>query len=131
MLSSPTFRVSLLTVAQIPERVVHARGAGVHGVFESYGNWTNITAADFLSEEGKQTPMFTRFSTVIGERGSGDLARDVRGMATRFYTDAGNFDIVGINMPIFFIQDAMQFPDMVCWHHRTFIQLVCVSLTIS
>ncbi|THW12403.1 cat2, catalase [Aureobasidium pullulans] len=98
---------------RIPERVVHARGAGVHGVFESYGNFTNITAADFLSEEGKKTPTFVRFSTVIGERGSGDAARDVRGFSTRFYTDAGNLDIVGINLPIFFIQDAMQFPDMV------------------
>lgn len=98
---------------RIPERVVHARGAGVHGVFESYGNFSNITAASFLAEEGKKTPTFVRFSTVIGERGSGDAARDVRGFATRFYTDAGNLDIVGINLPIFFIQDAMQFPDMV------------------
>ncbi|KAI5252576.1 cat2, catalase [Aureobasidium subglaciale] len=98
---------------RIPERVVHARGAGVHGVFESFGNFTNITAASFLAEEGKKTPTFVRFSTVIGERGSGDAARDVRGFATRFYTDAGNLDIVGINLPIFFIQDAMQFPDMV------------------
>ncbi|KAH0283390.1 catalase, partial [Aureobasidium sp. EXF-3399] len=98
---------------RIPERVVHARGAGVHGVFESYGNFSNITAASFLAEEGKKTPTFVRFSTVIGERGSGDAARDVRGFATRFYTDTGNLDIVGINLPIFFIQDAMQFPDMV------------------
>lgn len=76
---------------QIPERVVHARGAGVHGVFTSYGNYSNLTAASFLAEEGKQTPMFVRFSTVVGERGSADTARDVRGFATRFYTDEGNF----------------------------------------
>lgn len=76
---------------QVPERAVHARGAGAHGVFTSYGDFSNITAASFLSGKGKQTPMFTRFSTVAGSRGSTDLARDVHGFATRFYTDEGNF----------------------------------------
>lgn len=75
---------------QIPERVVHARGAGAHGVFTSYGDYSNVTGASFLSSAGKQTPMFVRFSTVIGERGSIDTARDVHGFATRFYTDEGN-----------------------------------------
>ncbi|RDL36326.1 putative catalase-3 [Venustampulla echinocandica] len=98
---------------RIPERPVHARGAGAHGVFTSYGDFSNVTAASFLSKAGKQTPMFTRMSTVIGERGSVDSARDVHGMATRFYTDEGNFDIVGINVPVFFINDAILFPDLI------------------
>lgn len=76
---------------KVPERAVHARGAGAHGTFTSYGDWSNITAASFLSAKGKQTPMFTRFSTVAGSRGSADTARDVHGFATRFYTDEGNF----------------------------------------
>ncbi|KAI5298290.1 hypothetical protein KEM56_004175, partial [Ascosphaera pollenicola] len=98
---------------RVPERAVHARGTGAHGVFTSYRNWGNITAADFLSDEGKETPVFIRFSTVTGSRGSGDTARDVHGFAVRFYTDEGNFDIVGNNIPIFFIQDAIQFPDLI------------------
>ncbi|KAL4739040.1 catalase B [Aspergillus similis] len=98
---------------RVPERVVHARGAGAHGVFTSYGNFANITSASFLSNEGKQTPVFVRFSTVVGSRGSTDLARDVHGFATRFYTDEGNFDIVGNNIPVFFIQDAIRFPDLI------------------
>ncbi|PWY85022.1 catalase [Aspergillus heteromorphus CBS 117.55] len=98
---------------RVPERVVHARGAGVHGVFTSYGNFSNLTAASFLAEEGKETSVFVRFSTVAGSRGSTDLARDVHGFATRFYTDEGNFDIVGNNIPVFFIQDAIQFPDLI------------------
>ncbi|KAK4456118.1 catalase A2 [Podospora aff. communis PSN243] len=98
---------------RIPERVVHARGAGAHGTFTSYGDFSNLTAASFLSEEGKKTPVFVRFSTVAGSRGSADTARDVHGFATRFYTDEGNFDIVGNNIPVFFIQDAIQFPDLV------------------
>ncbi|BCR92580.1 uncharacterized protein ACHE_80480A [Aspergillus chevalieri] len=76
---------------RVPERAVHARGAGTHGTFTSYADWGNITAASFLGAEGKQTPMFVRFSTVAGSRGSTDLARDVHGFATRFYTDEGNF----------------------------------------
>ncbi|KAF3021349.1 hypothetical protein E8E15_008830 [Penicillium rubens] len=98
---------------RVPERAVHARGTGAHGTFTSYGDWSNLTAASFLSAEGKQTPMFTRFSTVAGSRGSADTARDVHGFATRFYTDEGNFDIVGNNIPVFFIQDAILFPDLI------------------
>ncbi|KAK0389364.1 hypothetical protein NLU13_2939 [Sarocladium strictum] len=98
---------------RVPERAVHARGAGAFGTFTSYGNYSNITAASFLSAEGKETPIFIRFSTVAGSRGSADTARDVHGFATRFYTDEGNFDIVGNNIPVFFIQDAIQFPDLI------------------
>ncbi|KAK3375231.1 catalase-like domain-containing protein [Podospora didyma] len=98
---------------RVPERAVHARGAGAFGTFKSYGDWSNITAASFLSAPGKETPVFVRFSTVTGSRGSADTARDVHGFATRFYTDEGNFDIVGNNIPVFFIQDAIQFPDLI------------------
>ncbi|KAI9774083.1 MAG: hypothetical protein M1840_005176 [Geoglossum simile] len=98
---------------RVPERAVHARGAGAHGVFKSYGDYSNITAASFLCSKGKETPVFVRFSTVAGSRGSADTARDVHGFATRFYTDEGNFDIVGNNVPVFFIQDAIKFPDLV------------------
>ncbi|KAF9255095.1 catalase-domain-containing protein [Marasmius fiardii PR-910] len=98
---------------RIPERAVHARGAAAHGYFESYGDWSNITAASFLGEAGKQTPIFLRFSTVAGSRGSSDSVRDVHGFALRFYTDEGNYDIVGNNIPVFFIQDAIQFPDLI------------------
>ncbi|KAK9790407.1 putative CATB protein [Seiridium cardinale] len=98
---------------RVPERAVHARGAGAHGTFTSYGDWSNLTAASFLGEAGKETPTFVRFSTVAGSRGSADTARDVHGFATRFYTDEGNFDIVGNNIPVFFIQDAIQFPDLI------------------
>ncbi|KAI1475978.1 CATB protein [Daldinia eschscholtzii] len=98
---------------RVPERAVHARGAGAHGTFTSYGDWSNITAASFLSKAGKETPVFVRFSTVAGSRGSADTARDVHGFATRFYTDEGNFDIVGNNIPVFFIQDAIRFPDLI------------------
>ena len=98
---------------RIPERVVHPRGSGAHGVFEAYESMKEFTKASFLSEAGKKTPVFTRFSTVVGFRGSSDLARDVRGFAVKFYTDEGNYDLVGNNMPVFFIQDAMKFPDLV------------------
>ncbi len=98
---------------RIPERIVHARGSGAHGFFECYESQAKITRASFLAEKGKRTPVFVRFSTVAGERGSFDLARDVRGFAVKFYTDEGNFDLVGNNIPIFFIQDAMKFPDLV------------------
>lgn len=76
---------------RVPERAVHARGFGAHGVFKSYGNWNNLTGASFLAEEGKETPVFVRFSTVAGSRGSADTARDVHGFAVRLYTDEGNF----------------------------------------
>ncbi|KAI1505531.1 catalase 3 precursor [Biscogniauxia marginata] len=98
---------------RVPERAVHARGAGAHGTFTSYADWSNITAASFLNSAGKETPVFVRFSTVAGSRGSADTARDVHGFATRFYTDEGNFDIVGNNIPVFFIQDAIRFPDLI------------------
>jgi catalase len=98
---------------RIPERIVHARGSAAHGFFECYESLAKYTRASFLSEAGKRTPVFVRFSTVAGERGSTDTPRDVRGFATKFYTDEGNFDIVGNNIPVFFIQDAMKFPDLV------------------
>lgn len=97
---------------RIPERVVHARGYGVHGVFTGYGNADGVTCADFL-KKGKETPVFTRFSTVLGSRGSMDTARDTRGFATKFYTDEGNFDLVANNIPVFFIQDGIKFPDVI------------------
>ncbi|HEX3516531.1 MAG TPA: catalase [Trebonia sp.] len=98
---------------RIPERVVHARGYGAHGYFENYAPLTDITRADVFSEAGLRTPAFVRFSTVAGNKGSGDLARDVRGFATKFYTRAGNWDLVGNNIPVFFIQDAIKFPDLI------------------
>ncbi len=98
---------------RIPERIVHARGSAAHGFFECYESMAKVTRASFLSEAGKRTPVFVRFSTVAGERGSADTPRDARGFATKFYTDEGNFDIVGNNIPVFFIQDAMKFPDLV------------------
>ncbi|MGC1240102.1 MAG: catalase HPII [Chryseosolibacter sp.] len=98
---------------RIPERIVHARGSAAHGVFEVYKSMSKYTKAAFLQDPGKQTPVFVRFSTVAGSRGSTDLARDVRGFAVKFYTEEGNFDLVGNNMPIFFIQDAIKFPDLV------------------
>jgi catalase len=98
---------------RIPERIVHARGSAAHGFFECYEPLAKHTRAAFLSEKGKRTPVFVRFSTVAGERGSSDTPRDVRGFATKFYTEEGNFDIVGNNIPVFFIQDAMKFPDLV------------------
>jgi catalase len=98
---------------RIPERIVHARGSAAHGFFECYDSLAKYTRASFLSEKGKSTPVFVRFSTVAGERGSADTPRDVRGFATKFFTDEGNFDLVGNNIPVFFIQDAMKFPDLV------------------
>src|SRR5580765_852769 len=98
---------------RIPERVVHARGSGAHGYFQVYEDLSDITRASFLCDPAARTPVFVRFSTVVGSRGSSDLARDVRGWATRFYTGEGNFDLVGNNMPVFFIQDAIKFPDLV------------------
>ena len=98
---------------RIPERIVHARGSAAHGYFECYEPLTKITRASLFAEAGKRTPVFVRFSTVAGERGSTDTARDVRGFAVKFYTDEGNWDLVGNNIPVFFIQDAMKFPDLV------------------
>ncbi|UOU97543.1 catalase [Chryseobacterium daecheongense] len=98
---------------RIPERIVHARGSGAHGVFKLTKSLEKYTKARFLSELGKETPIFVRFSTVAGSRGSTDLARDVRGFAIKFYTEEGNYDLVANNMPVFFIQDAIKFPDLV------------------
>jgi catalase len=98
---------------RIPERVVHARGTGAHGYFECYESLADITRASIFAKPGKRTPVFVRFSTVVGERGSTDTARDVRGFAVKFYTDEGNWDLVGNNIPVFFIQDAMKFPDLI------------------
>jgi catalase len=98
---------------RIPERVVHARGYGAHGYFENYEPLTDLTRADPFSEAGLRTPVFVRFSTVAGNKGSADLARDVRGFATKFYTREGNWDLVGNNIPVFFIQDAIKFPDVI------------------
>ena len=98
---------------RIPERIVHARGSGAHGVFKINKSLAKYTKANFLSEEGKETPVFVRFSTVAGSAGSTDLARDVRGFAIKFYTEEGNYDLVGNNIPVFFIQDAMKFPDLI------------------
>jgi catalase len=98
---------------RIPERIVHARGSGAHGFFECYKPLSKYTKAAPFAKEGKLTPVFVRFSTVAGERGSADTARDVRGFAVKFYTDEGNWDLVGNNIPVFFIQDAMKFPDLI------------------
>ncbi len=98
---------------RIPERIVHARGSGAHGYFECYAPLGKLTRASLFAEKGKRTPVFVRFSTVAGERGSTDTARDVRGFAVKFYTDEGNWDLVGNNIPVFFIQDAMKFPDLI------------------
>ena len=98
---------------RIPERVVHARGYGAHGFFETYAPLTALTRADIFQRAGERTPVFVRFSTVAGNKGSFDLARDVRGFAVKFYTKEGNWDLVGNNIPVFFIQDAMKFPDLV------------------
>ncbi|MBT2482067.1 catalase [Streptomyces sp. ISL-94] len=97
---------------RIPERVVHARGAAAHGVFQAYGTAEGVTKAAFLTKDA-ETPVFVRFSTVLGSRGSADTVRDTRGFATKFYTEEGVFDLVGNNIPVFFIQDAIKFPDII------------------
>ncbi|MDV3456855.1 catalase [Sphingomonas sp. HF-S4] len=98
---------------RIPERIVHARGSAAHGFFEAYEDLSDLTRADLFSEKGKRTPVFTRFSTVAGGAGSVDTPRDVRGFAVKFYTQQGNWDLVGNNIPVFFIQDAIKFPDLI------------------
>jgi len=98
---------------RIPERVVHAKGAGAHGYFQAYKSMSKYTCANFLQDSIKQTPVFVRFSTVVGARGSADTVRDPRGFAVKFYTEEGNYDLVGNNLPVFFIRDAIKFPDMV------------------
>ena len=98
---------------RIPERIVHARGSAAHGYFQAYKSMSHVTNAAFLSDPKVKTPVFARFSTVAGGAGSVDLPRDVRGFAVKFYTQEGNFDLVGNNIPVFFIQDAMKFPDLI------------------
>ncbi|MBP6311760.1 MAG: catalase [Flavobacteriales bacterium] len=98
---------------RIPERVVHARGSGAHGIFQVYKSLSKWTKAGFLNDPARRTPVFVRFSTVAGFKGSTDLARDVRGFAVKFYTEEGIYDLVGNNIPVFFIQDAMKFPDLI------------------
>jgi len=98
---------------RIPERVVHAKGAGAHGYFEVTHDITHLTKAKFLNQVGKKTPVFVRFSTVGGEKGSADTARDPRGFAVKFYTEEGNWDMVGNNTPVFFIRDPLKFPDFI------------------
>lgn len=98
---------------RIPERVVHARGYGAHGFFELTDSLADVSRADIFQRVGERTPAFVRFSTVAGSKGSFDLARDVRGFAVKLYTQEGNWDLVGNNIPVFFIQDAMKFPDLV------------------
>ena len=105
-------KISHFDHERIPERAVHARGAGAHGVFRSYGTGVSATKADFLAA-GRETPVFVRFSTVLGSRGAADTTRDVRGFAVKFYTQEGNWDLIGNNMPIFFIQDGIKFPDLI------------------
>ena len=98
---------------RIPERIVHARGSAAHGYFQPYQSMAHVTSAAFLSDPAVKTPVFARFSTVAGGSGSVDLPRDVRGFAVKFYTQQGNFDLVGNNIPVFFIQDAIKFPDLI------------------
>ena len=106
-------KISHFDHERIPERAVHARGAGAHGVFTANGSAASITRAPVLAEKGLETPVFVRFSTVLGSRGSADTARDTRGFATKFYTKEGTWDLVGNNMPVFFIQEAIKFPDLI------------------
>ncbi len=98
---------------RIPERVVHARGAAAHGVFKLHESLEEYTTAGVLTDTERETPLFVRFSTVAGFRGSADTARDVRGFAVKMYTQEGNWDLVGNNIPVFFIQDAIKFPDLI------------------
>ena len=106
-------KISSFDHERIPERIVHARGSGAHGIFELYNTQEKFTKAGIFNDTTRKTPVFVRFSTVAGSKGSTDLARDVRGFAVKFYTDEGTWDLIGNNMPIFFIQDAMKFPDLV------------------
>ncbi|MGV0026735.1 catalase, partial [Phormidesmis priestleyi] len=106
-------KISSFDRERIPERVVHARGTGAHGYFQPYESMAELTKAKFLQDPSVKTPVFVRFSTVGGSRGSADSVRDVRGFSVKFYTEDGNYDIVGNNVPVFFIQDAIKFPDIV------------------
>jgi catalase len=115
LLEDPHFREKIFHFdhERIPERVVHARGYGAHGFFELTDSLADVTRADLFQRVGERTPAFVRFSTVAGSKGSFDLARDVRGFAVKLYTQEGNWDLVGNNIPVFFIQDAIKFPDLI------------------
>jgi catalase len=115
---------------RIPERVVHAKGAGAYGVFKVTGDVSSYTKAAFLGAVGKETPVFVRFSTVVGERGSADNVREPRGFAVKFYTEEGNYDLVGLSMPVFFIRDAIKFPDLVHSQKRD-PQTNCMNATAA
>src|SRR5665648_850211 len=106
-------KISHFDRERIPERVVHAKGAGAHGYFQVYKNMMPYTKAKFLQDPEKKTPVFVRFSTVTGGRGSADAVRDPRGFAVKFYTEDGNYDLVGNDTPIFFIRDPLKFPDFI------------------
>lgn len=106
-------KISHFDHERIPERIVHARGSGAHGYFEAFDSFAKYTRAAFLQNRGQRTPVFVRFSTAVGGAGSIDLPRDARGFAVKFYTSEGNFDLVGNNIPVFFIQDAVKFPDLI------------------
>lgn len=106
------FQIHRFDHERIPERVVHARGSGAFGKFTLFESAADVTSAGVLTDTSRETPVFLRFSTVLGSRGSADTVRDVRGFAVKFYTEEGNWDIVGNNIPVFFIQDSMKFPDV-------------------
>ncbi|OLN81429.1 Catalase-1 [Colletotrichum chlorophyti] len=108
-----TYQIHRFDHERIPERVVHARGAGAFGTFRLFESASDVTSAGVLTDTSRETPVFLRFSTVLGSRGSADTVRDVRGFAVKFYTEEGNWDLVGNNIPVFFIQDAMKFPDVI------------------
>ena len=107
------FKIHRFDHERIPERVVHARGSGAFGTFKLYESAEDVTFAPVLTDTSRETPVFVRFSTVLGSSGSADTVRDVRGFAIKFYTQEGNWDIVGNNIPVFFIQDAIKFPDVI------------------
>ena len=106
------FQIHKFDHERIPERIVHARGAAAFGTFKLYESAADVTKAKVLTDTSRTTPVFLRFSTVLGSRGSGDTVRDVRGFAVKFYTEEGNWDIVGNDIPVFFIQDAIKFSDL-------------------
>ena len=106
-------KYSISIMKEFPSAWFHARGYGIHGYFEPYESLSDITKADLFQRPHEKIPVFVRFSTVAGNKGSADLARDVRGFAVKFYTKQGNWDLVGNNMPVFFIQDGIKFPDLI------------------
>ena len=107
------YQINRFDHERIPERIVHARGVGAFGTFKLFESASDVTKAGVLTDTSRTTPVFLRFSTVLGSRGSADTVRDVRGFAVKFYTEEGNWDIVGNDIPVFFIQDAMKFPDLI------------------